>query len=348
MKLGLELGYSGAEMKLWIDSVIEAERLGFDSVWVAEAYGSDAITPLAYIAARTERIKLATGIMQIPGRTPAMAAMTLQTLDAISGGRAIAGLGLSGPQVVEGWHGVPYGKPAARIREYVQILRAIWAREAPVSFEGEEYQLPYRGPGATGLGKLLKSILHGRQIPIVLASLGPINLRTAGELADGWLPLFFSPKHIDRFRPHIEAGFERAGGGKSWKDFEIISGADIIITDDVKAGFDQVRPELALYVGGMGARTKNFYNELVASYGYGEAAAKIQDLYLAGRKQEAAAAVPDDLVDEVSLIGPEARIRERLKGWEDAGVTTLLIPPQRRREMEFMAALYAGRGGVPR
>jgi F420-dependent oxidoreductase-like protein len=199
--------------------------------------------------------------------------------------------------------------------------------------------LPYRGPRATGLGKPLKSILHGRQLPIYLASLGPINLRNAGELADGWLPVIFSPFHLDTFRPHIEAGFARAGSGKSWKDFDIAANANIIVTEDVRSGFEQVKPYLALYVGGMGAKSKNFYNDLVSRYGYGEQAARVQDLYLAGRKQEAIAELPDELVDEVSLIGPEARIAERLRAWEDAGVTTLLVPPSRPRELQLMAKL---------
>ncbi|MHB8576786.1 MAG: LLM class F420-dependent oxidoreductase [Dehalococcoidia bacterium] len=325
MKLAINIGYSGAQLRLPIEQVLEAERLGYDSVWTAEAYGSDAITPLAYLAAKTERIKLGTAIMQIPGRTPANCAMTTTTLDALSGGRMLVGLGLSGPQVVEGWHGVPYGKPAVRMREYVAILRAIWAREQPVDFQGQEYTLPYRGPGASGLGKPLKSILYGRQLPVYLATLGPTNIRICAEIADGWLPAFFSPYRMDQFRPTIGEGFRRAGNGKSWKDFDIVVGCDVTITNDVKAAFDRARPQLALYVGGMGARDKNFYNDLVTKYGYGDAATRIQDLYLSGRKQEAEAAVPDELCDEMSLAGPEARIRERFKIWEDAGVTTLQI-----------------------
>jgi F420-dependent oxidoreductase-like protein len=340
MKLGYNLGYSGPRMQLPVDFVLDLERMGYDSVWTAEAYGSDAITPLAYLAAKTERIKLGTAIMQIPARTPAMAAMTMATLDQLSGGRALCGIGLSGPQVVEGWHGQPYGKPATRVREYAQILRAIWAREEPVSFQGKEYQLPYTGPGSMGLGKPLKSILHTRQIPLYIAALGPLNIRTAAELADGWLPIFFSPARFDQFRKPIEEGFRRAGNGKSWKDFDIVVSAGVTVTDDVTSAFAQQKPNLALYVGGMGAKDKNFYNELVTSYGYGDAAARIQELYLAGRKQEAEAAVPDELCDELALVGPAARIRERYRDqWENSGVTTILVGSRQPEALRLMADL---------
>jgi F420-dependent oxidoreductase-like protein len=337
VKLATGIGYSGASMRIDMDFVHEVERLGYDSIWTAEAYGSDAVTPLAYIAALTTKIKLGTSIMQIPGRTPAMCAMTMSTLDAISGGRALVGLGLSGPQVVEGWHGVPYGKPAARTREYVEILRKIWAREEPVVYNGQEYQLPYMGPGATGLGKPLKSILHGRQLPVYLATMGPINIRNTAELADGWLPIWFSPKRIDLFRPSLEEGFKRAGNGKSYKDFDIAAGCTVAIGDDVKALLAMQKPNLALYMGGMGAKEKNFHNEMAVKYGYGEAAAKIQELYLSGRKQEATEAVPDELVDEMSLVGPVARIKERYRAWEDAGVTTLMVQSRQREALALMA-----------
>lgn len=346
MKLGLYLGYSGARMELPVESVLEAERLGWDSVWTAEAYGSDAVTPLAYLAALTSRIKLGTAIMQIPARTPAMTAMTAMTLDALSGGRMLVGLGLSGPQVVEGWHGQPYGKPAARLREYVAILRKIWARDEPVEFHGEEYNLPYTGPGATGLGKPLKSILHGRNMPIYLATLGPNNIRLTAQIADGWIPAFFSPYRMDVFRPDLEAGFARAGGGKSMKDFDIVATCNVVITDDVKAGLQAVKPGIALYVGGMGARQKNFYNELMQRYGYAEPAARIQELYLAGRKAEAEAAVPDELADEMSLIGPVERIRERYRAWEDSGVGTLLVSNRDPRVLRLMAELTGSLSGA--
>ncbi len=343
MKLAMYLGYSGARMEIPVESVLEAERLGWDSVWTAEAYGSDAITPLAYLAGLTSRIKLGTGIMQIPARTPAMTAMTTMTLDAISGGRMLVGLGLSGPQVVEGWHGQPYGKPAVRLREYVAILRKIWAREEPVEFDGKEYQLPYRGEGASGLGKPLKSILHGRNMPVYLATLGPNNIRLTAEIADGWLPAFFSPERMGVFKADLEEGFRRAGNGKSWKDFDIVATCNVAITDDVKAGLAASKPGIALYVGGMGARGKNFYNELATRYGYGDAAAKIQDLYLAGRKAEAEAAVPDEMADEMALVGPIERIKERYRIWEDSGVGTLLIGNRDPRVLELMADLTGAR-----
>ena len=346
MKLATGIGYSGASMRIDMDFVHEVERLGYDSIWTAEAYGSDAVTPLAYIAALTTKIKLGTSIMQIPGRTPAMCAMTMSTLDAISGGRALVGLGLSGPQVVEGWHGVPYGKPAARTREYVEILRKIWAREEPVSYDGQEYQLPYTGPGSTGLGKPLKSILHGRQLPVYLATMGPINIRNTAELADGWLPIWFSPKRIGLFRPALEEGFKRAGNGKSYKDFDIAAGCTVAIGDDVKALLAMQKPNLALYMGGMGAKDKNFHNEMAVKYGYGEAAAKIQELYLSGRKQEATEAVPDELVDEMSLVGPVARIQERYRAWDDAGVTTMMVQSRQPEALKLMADITgASKGG---
>jgi F420-dependent oxidoreductase-like protein len=337
MKLGISIGYSGGRVELPLDRVLEAEQLGYDSLWTAEAYGSDAVTPLAYLAGKTSRIKLGTGIMQIAGRTPAMCAMTMSTLDALSGGRVLVGLGLSGPQVIEGWHGMPYDKPVARLREYVQILRKIWAREEPVTLDGQAYQLPYRGPGATGLGKPLKSILHTRQLPIYLATMQPLSVRATAELADGWLPIWFSPQRLDMFRPVIEEGFKRAGDGKSWKDFDIAAGCTVIIGDDVRACLAQMKPNLALYVGGMGAKQKNFHNEMVTKYGYGEVATRIQELYLSGRKAEAIAAVPDELCDEMSLCGPEARIRQRYQAWEEAGVTTMLVQTSQREALHLMA-----------
>ena len=346
MKLAINIGYSGAQMRLPLDLVLEVERLGYDSVWTAEAYGSDAVTPLAYLAAKTSRIKLGTGIMQIPGRTPAMCAMTMSTLDQLSGGRALVGLGLSGPQVVEGWHGVAYGKPAARTREYVEILRKIWAREEPVAYDGEEYQLPYHGPGATGLGKPLKSILHGRQLPVYLATMGPVNIRATAELADGWLPIWFSPQRMNLFRPALEEGFKRAGNGKSYKDFDIAAGCTVAVGNDVKALLAEMKPNLALYVGGMGAKEKNFHNEMARKYGYGDAAEKIQDLYLAGRKAEATEAVPDELCDEMSLCGPVERIKERYRAWEDAGVSTILVQAREPAALALMADITGASKGA--
>jgi F420-dependent oxidoreductase-like protein len=324
MRLGLNVGYSGSRLAVDMDLVREAERLGFHSVWTAEAYGSDAVTPLAWIGGQTTRIHLGSAIMQMPARTPAMTASTATSLDHLSGGRFLLGLGVSGPQVVEGWHGQPFGKPLVKTREYVSIVRKIWAREEPVEHEGMHYQIPYRGPGATGLGKPLRSILHGRQIPIYIAAIGPKSVEQAAEIADGWLPVWYTPYRTHVYRGTLEAGFRRAGGGKSLAGFDVAPTVMVIQGDDVQSCLDFVKPMLALYIGGMGARGKNFYNDLACRYGFEEAAGKIQDLYLDGKKGEAAAAVPNQLADEVALVGPAARIRERLAPWRESGVTTMI------------------------
>jgi F420-dependent oxidoreductase-like protein len=324
MRLALNLNYSGASVTLDIDKVLEAERLGYTSVWTAEAYGSDAVTPAAWIAARTTRIHVGTGIMQIPSRTPAMTAMTAMTLDALSGGRFRLGLGVSGPQVVEGWHGQPFGKPLTKTREYVDIVRAILKREKPVEFRGEYYQIPYAGADATGLGKPLKSILHGRAtLPIYLAAVGPKNVALAAEIADGWIPVFFSPRRSAMFREWLEEGFKR--GGRQRENFDVMPMVPVVIGPDAAACRAVVKPRLALYVGGMGARGRNFYNDIARRYGYEAAAKTIQDLYLGGKKAEAEAAVPDELVDEVALCGPRERIRERLAEWKTSGATTIMV-----------------------
>src|SRR5512147_2565143 len=247
MRFGLNAGYSGARIQLNMPLIKEADRLGFYSVWTAEAYGSDAVTPVTWIAAQTERIHVATGIMQMPARTPAMTAMTATTLDQLSGGRFLLGLGVSGPQVVEGWHGQPYGKPLVKTREYIEIVRKIWAREQPVEHQGEHYQIPYRGPGATGLGKPLKSILHGRQIPIYIAAIGPRSVEQAAEIADGWLPIWYSPHRTHVFKPALDAGFARAGGGKSLADFDIAASVNVVIGNDVQKCLGHIKPGLALY-----------------------------------------------------------------------------------------------------
>lgn len=324
MKLALHLGYSGPVASVDLEKVLEAERLGYDSVWTAEAYGSDAVVPAAWLAARTERIHVGTAIMQIPARTPAMTAMTAMTLDGLSGGRFRLGLGVSGPQVVEGWHGVPFGRPLARTREYVAVVRAILRRERPLEFHGEYYRIPYAGPDATGLGKPLRSILHARpEIPILLAAIGPRNVALAAEIADGWIPVFFSPWRVTMFREWLEEGFRAAG--KPRGRFEVMPSVPVVVGERVDECRRAVKARLALYVGGMGARGRNFYNELACRYGYEEAARTVQDLYLAGRKAEAEAAVPDALVDEVALCGPRERIRERLHEWRASGVTTLMV-----------------------
>jgi F420-dependent oxidoreductase-like protein len=337
MRLGLNVGYSGSQITLPLNLVQEADRLGFHSAWTAEAYGSDAVTPATWIAAVTKQLKVGTGIMQMPARTPAMTAMTAMTLDQLSGGRFLLGLGPSGPQVVEGWHGVPYGKPLVRTREYVEIVRAVWAREKPLEHQGEHYQIPYRGPGATGLGKPLKSIIHGRQIPIYIASIGPKSVEQAAEIADGWLPIFFSPKRMNVYRSGLDAGFKKAGGGKSLASFDVAPSVTVIQGDDPQACLGFIKPILALYIGGMGARGKNFYNDLARRYGYEAEAKKIQDLYLDGKKNEAVAAVPDALADEISLCGPKERIRDRLAEWKDCGITTMILALQQVEAMRTVA-----------
>jgi F420-dependent oxidoreductase-like protein len=326
MRLGLLAGYSGAKLSVNIDLILEAERLGFDSVWTAEAYGSDAVAPLAFIAAKTSKIRLGTAIMQMPARSPAMTAMTAMTLDGLSGGRFILGLGPSGPQVVEGWHGVAYGKPLTRTREYVSIVRQILRREAPLEHKGEHYQIPYAGAGATGLGKPLKSILHGRpELEIYTASIGPAGVACSGEVADGLIPVWMNPERFDLLEPHLEKGFAKAGGGKSLADFDVAPFVTCVMGDDVEKCRMPVKGMLSLYIGGMGARGKNFYNDYAKRLGYEEDAIKIQDLFLDGKKGEALAAVPDKLVDEIALVGPKERIVERLEAWKASKVSNMLI-----------------------
>jgi len=315
----------------------EAERLGYHSLWTAEAYGSDSVTPLVWLAAHTERINVGTAIMQMPARTPAMTAMTAATIDLLTGGRFLLGIGASGPQVVEGWHGVVYGKLLTRTREYVEIVRTILKREQPLEHHGQYYDIPVQG--GTGLGKPLKLILHPLRpnIPIYVAAIGPKNVALAAEIADGWLPVFFSPRRVSVFRASLEEGFARRSDGKTLADFDIAPTVSVVVGDDVDACRMQVKPNLALYVGGMGARGKNFYNDLACRYGYEDAAKKIQDLYLAGKKNEAIAAVPDELVDEIALCGPRERIRERLAAWREAGVTTLICGAQSIEAIRTMA-----------
>ncbi|HEX2569632.1 MAG TPA: LLM class F420-dependent oxidoreductase [Polyangia bacterium] len=340
MRLGLITGYSGSHMALDLDLILEAERLGFDSVWTAEAYGSDAITPLAWIGARTSRIRLATGIMQLPARSPAMTAMTAMTLDALSGGRFILGLGTSGPQVVEGWHGVPFDKPLTWMREYVSIVRTIWAREKPLEFDGTRYQIPYRGPGSTGLGKPLKSILHGRKdIPIYIGAMAPKSQAQSAEIADGIILTFLHPERFDLLRPHLEEGFAKAGGGKSLAQFDVAPMVGVVVGNDLDACRGPIKMNLALYIGGMGARDKNFYNDYARRVGFEEAAIKIQDLYLAGRRAEAIAAVPDALVDAMSLVGPPERIRERFQAWKSCGIGTMLVGTAQKEAVRLLAEL---------
>jgi F420-dependent oxidoreductase-like protein len=334
VKLGLNLGYAspGTNPAELVPLAKTAEQLGFDSAWAAEAWGTDAVTVLAWIGASTSEIKLGSAIMQIPGRTPANTAMTAATLDLMSGGRFILGLGTSGPQVVEGWHGEPWGKPLGKTREYVELVRAALRRDV-VEHRGEHYRIPYDGPGATGLGKPLKLMLRPlrTEIPIYLAAMGPKNVALAAEIADGWLPMLVVPERFDEtFGPSL-AG-TRDG-------FEIAAGVNVLVGDDVQSLRDSLKPHLALYVGGMGAKGKNFYNSLVSRSGWEADAARIQELYLGGNPRAAAAAVPDELVDAVALVGPKKRIRERLDAWRETPVSTIIVGSPQPEALEVMAEL---------
>ena len=341
MKLGLSIGYSGAEMRLPVERVQLAEKLGFDSVWTAEAYGSDAITPLAYLAGFTKKIRLGTGIIQLAARTPAATAMSVQTVDALAGGgRFICGLGVSGPQIVEGWYGQPWGKPYYRIKDYVAIMRKIFDREEAVSHQGREISLPYTGEGAMGIGKPLKSILHTNpNLPIWLGTGTESNVKLTAEIADGWLPLGFVPGSMATYRPWLEEGFRRAGNGKTIKDFETQASTTVNITNDVRDALRRMKPNIALYVGGMGHKDKNFHNDMMVRRGYGDAAKTIQELFLSGRKGEAIEAVPDEYCDEAALVGPPARIRDRYMAWADSGATGLTINTTQDEALELMAEL---------
>ena len=326
LRLGLNVGYwAGGPPPGAAEAVAEAERLGFDSLWTAEAYGSDALMPLAWWGAATERLKLGTAIVQISARTPAATAMAAMTLDYLSGGRLILGLGVSGPQVVEGWYGQSFEKPLARMREYIGILRNIWARQGPVVNDGPHYPLPL--PGGTGLGKPLKSSLRPlrEDIPIYLAAEGPKNIALAGELCDGWLALFYSPHHDGYYRDALAEGFARSGARRGADEFEVAATVPLILTDDVEAAADALRPMYALYFGGMGAKGTNFHANVAIRMGYEAEVAKIQDLYLSGHRDEAAAAVPTKLVEELTLIGPPDKVRHDLEAWRDSIVTTLLV-----------------------
>jgi F420-dependent oxidoreductase-like protein len=326
LKLGLQLGYWGAKPPSGVESLVaEAERLGFDSLWTSEAYGSDALTPLAWWGSRTSRLRLGTAICQLSARTPTAAAMAALTLDHLSGGRAVLGLGVSGPQVVEGWYGQPFAQPLARTREYVAIVRQVLAREAPVTSPGPHYPLPY--PGGTGLGKPLRSIVHPLRadLPIVLGAEGPKNVALAAEIADGWLPLFFAPAHAHVYQPALAEGFARPGARRRPEEFEILATCPVVIHPDVDQAADLLRPMLALYMGGMGAKEANFHHEVFVRMGYGDVARQVQDLYLDGKKDQAAALVPTSLVEQVALIGPKEKIRDDLEAWRASPVTTLLV-----------------------
>src|SRR3954468_12878524 len=344
MKLGLNVAYWGLGLSAdeQLELVREAERLGYDSVWAAEAYGSDAATVLAWLAGQTERIKIGSAIFQMPARSPAMTAMTAATLDQISGGRMLLGIGSSGPQVAEGWHGQRFARQLQRTREYVAVVRQALARER-VEFHGETLELPL----PDGPGKALKLTISPLQarIPIYIAAIGPKNTALTAEIADGWLPILFSPEHVGEFRPLLEEGFARAGGGKGFDDFDIVPMVTTMVSDDVDRARDAMRGYIALYVGGMGSRRQNFYNALVQRYGFEDAAREVQELYLQGRKDEAAAALPGELIDHVTLCGPADRVRARLEVFRGAGVGTLIVSPmawtfeERRAQLRLLAEL---------
>jgi F420-dependent oxidoreductase-like protein len=350
LKLGLAVEYAARSVDVPIERIRRCEALGYDSVWTAEAYGSDAITPLAFIAAHTKRIRLGTGIMQVAARSPAMAAMQLGTLDALAGGgRAIGGFGVSGPQIVEGWYGAPWGRPVERLRDYVAIVRKVFAREGPVSHDGAEIALPYRGPDASGLGKPLKSILHFDPKPLIFLGTGSrASVELTAEVADGWLPFGLRRANLDRCMNWLETGFARAGAGKSRADFEIQGGVTVTITDDLRAAFDAAKPFVALYVGGMGHPTLNFHKKRMEREGYPEAAGRIHELFQAGKRAEAIAAVPDEYIDEGGLFGPVQRIRERWRSdWEGLPYTGLTVRTGQDEAYTLMAELVGARDARP-
>jgi len=344
LKLGLSTGYwSSGPPSGALDAVKEADRLGFDSVWTAEAYGSDALTPLAWWGAQTERIKLGTSIVQMSARTPSATAMSAMTMDHLSGGRFILGLGASGPQVVEGWYGQPYPKPLARTREYVQIVRDVIRREQPVEFHGEHYDMPYTGDDGMGIGKALKPTVHPlrQEIPIYLGAEGPKNVSLAAEICDGWLPLFFSPKEDAWYRERLRIGFEAAGDPGKADRFEVASMLTVIPGDDAEQCADLVRPFLALYAGGMGAKGANFHFDVFDRMGWGGVATEVQELYLQGKKQEAAALIPLEMVEDVALVGPPAKIEDELAKWKETCLTTVLLSA-RADQLGMLAELING------
>jgi F420-dependent oxidoreductase-like protein len=338
MKLGVHIGYWGLGLSAdeQLQLVREAESLGYDSVWTAEAYGSDAATILGWLAQATERIKLGSAIFQMPGRSAAMTAMTAATLDQLSNGRMLLGIGSSGPQVAEGWHGQRFARQLQRTREYIAVVRKALARER-LEFKGETLELPL----PDGPGKALKLTIAPVQerIPIYLAAIGPKNTTLAAEIADGWIPTLFSPEHVGEFRPLLEEGFAKAGDGKGFEDFDIAPSVNVFVSDDLASARDAMRPYVALYVGGMGSRKQNFYNALVQRYGFEDAAREVQDLYLEGKKEEAAAALPGELIDTVSLCGPADVVRERIGIYRDAGVGTLMVAPMAWTFEDRMAQL---------
>lgn len=342
MKLGLQLGYWGAQPPAnHRELVAAADRSGFDAVYTAEAWGSDAYTPLAWYGSETEHVRLGTSVLQLSARTPTACAMAAQTLDHLSGGRHVVGLGVSGPQVVEGWYGQKFAKPLARTREYIDIMRQVWARQAPVTNAGPHYPLPLADDDATGLGKPLKSIVHPlrNDIPIFLGAEGPKNIALAAEIADGWLPLFFTPRMADQYNAWLDEGFARAGARHTRETFEVAAVAQIVLTDDRDAAYAAIKPFLALYMGGMGSEDTNFHAEVYRRMGYSDVVDEVTALFRSDRKDEAARIIPDAVVDDSAIVGDESHVREQIKVWEKAGVTTMLVSAGSTAEIERLASL---------
>jgi F420-dependent oxidoreductase-like protein len=345
MKLGLQLGYWGAQPPEHVaDLVVAAERAGFDAVFAAESWGSDAFSPLAWWGSRTERVRLGTSVAQLSARPPTAAAMHALTMDHLSGGRFLLGLGVSGPQVVEGWYGQPFAKPLARTREYVSIVRQVLAREAPVTSDGVHYPLPYRGPGALGLGKPLRPITHPLRadLPIWLGAEGPKNVALAAEIADGWLAIYYSPRLAEQYNGWLDEGFARPGARRDRSGFEVAVSAQVVVTERAEEAYAQIKPVLALYLGGMGAPGMNFHADVFGRMGYGEVVTEIGAHFQAGRRAEAAAAVPDELVSDVAIVGTPDQVRRQVKTWADAGVTMLLVGCRSVVEIQNVAAAVLG------
>lgn len=347
MKLGLQLGYWGAQPPQGTaELVAAAEESGFDAVFAAEAWGSDAFTPLAWWGRETSRLRLGTSIVQMSGRTPTSIAMHTLTLDHLSGGRVVLGMGVSGPQVVEGWYGQPFSRPLARTREVVSIVRQVLAREAPVTNEGPHHPLPYQGEGATGLGKPLKPIVHPLRsdVPIWLGAEGPKNVAQTAEIADGWIPIFYTPKSAGMYQPWLDEGFAREGARRTRADFEIAATCHLqVVRDDAEKArvLDAMRPFVSLYMGGMGAKEANFHNQVFVRMGYEDLAREVQELYLGGEKDKATALIPDELVDDMHIIGTAGEVRERVAQWEETGVTTLMLSCRSPEEVRSVAELLA-------
>jgi F420-dependent oxidoreductase-like protein len=347
MKLGLQLGYWGAQPPTGVaELVAAAEDAGWDAIFTAEAWGSDAFTPLAWWGRETSRVRLGTSIVQMSGRTPTSIAMHALTLDHLTGGRVVLGMGVSGPQVVEGWYGVPFEKPLARTREVVSIIRQVLAREAPVTNAGPHHPLPYVGPGAVGLGKPLKPIVHPLRsdLPIWLGAEGPKNVAQTAQIADGWIPIFYTPRSAGMYQPWLDEGFARPGARRTRETFEIAATCHLQVVPDAAAKqtvIDAMKPFVSLYMGGMGAKEQNFHTQVFARMGYADLAAQVQELYLAGEKDKATALIPDELVDDMHIIGTAGEVRERVAQWEETGVTTLLLSCRSAEEVRQVAEVLA-------